>query len=104
MKYSVGNTVMVRKDLDNVSREHFSLWTDMLKYAGQPVEIEGVRETEYGTRYDVVGSIRSWSEDCFEGLIVLRNRVFVVCKPIDEYSLKEVVGELFRRVETEECR
>lgn len=58
--------VKIREDLINVVDEHFGIWSDMLEMQGKEVEIASTKETKYGDRYTIKGSVRSWSEDCFE--------------------------------------
>ena len=64
MKFKIGQQVKV--NLRNIEDEHFCIWSDMVRMDGTTVTITNARETKHGDRYEVEGSVRSWTEECFE--------------------------------------
>jgi hypothetical protein len=89
----IGQKVKIREDLMDVAS--IGLWSDMLRLAGAEAEIESGKLTEIGMVYTIVGSPRSWSEDCFEvpyecircGLsndLVVSNKIYLCTDCIEE--------------------
>lgn len=70
-KYEVGDRVKVKKDLYKMAVDSvFNLWTDMCRFSENIVTITEAKETEWGMRYSIEGSPRSWIAECFEGKVM----------------------------------
>ena len=72
LKYSVGDIVIVRKDLRG--NEIYGEWNatpDMAELAGEAVTIEAVDDDDfYGQHYKVDKSVWGWTDEMFSGLAI----------------------------------
>ena len=94
MKYQVGQKLRVVEDLTKVQiGDEFNIWTDMAKHCGEEVEIEEAKETKWGPRYKIKGSVRSWTESCF----IDTDEIKPVKKQITEFTDYEICSDVYRR-------